>query len=139
MTLEALTATLAELGVKLSIRLVVDAPRGVMTPEISAALQAHKTALQARLASTDVRGDPHPSAPPQADGATSWDEPSRGQWEPTLDPEPGIISDRPDPDHRLALEAQAVPDLENAPKGTSAPSIAKPSSKGRRKEWSAFA
>jgi hypothetical protein len=118
MTLDDLAATLAELGVNLSLRLVADAPPGALTPELKAALKAHKPALVARLASADVRDDPKPSAPSQAKGAISWDELARGRFGPTLDPEP---------------------DLENAPKGTPAPSIAKPESKGRRKEWSAFA
>jgi hypothetical protein len=50
---------------------------------------------------------------------------------PGLDSEPGIIN-RPDPDRRPALEALAVPDLDNAPKGASARSVSKPESKGHR-------
>ena len=49
MTLPELVETLKVRGVKLSLRLVVDAPRGVMTDEIKAALVAHRGALLARL------------------------------------------------------------------------------------------
>jgi hypothetical protein len=69
MTLDDLTATLDMVGVRLSLRLVVDAPRGVLTPEIltpeiKAALQAHKPALLALLSSVDDL------AKPESRGAT---------------------------------------------------------------------
>jgi hypothetical protein len=44
---------LDRLGVKLSLRLVVDAPVGVMTEELKAALLAHKPRLLALLAGVD--------------------------------------------------------------------------------------
>jgi TubC N-terminal docking domain len=130
MTLDALTATLAERGVNLSLRLVVDAPTGALTSEIKTALKAHKPDLVARLALVDVRCDPKPSAPLRVNGAIPWDELALWRWgtapdpEPGIDPasprnqtlnqtwgpapdtEPGIIIDRPDPARRrLALEA----------------------------------
>ena len=49
MTLPELVATLEARGVKLSLRLVVDSPRGVMTDQIKAVLAAHKPHLLARL------------------------------------------------------------------------------------------
>jgi hypothetical protein len=45
MTTSDLTALLAERGIRLSLRLVVDAPRGALTEEIRAALVEHKPAL----------------------------------------------------------------------------------------------
>jgi hypothetical protein len=53
MTLAILIATLDARGVRLSVRLVVDAPRGVLTPEIKAALADHKSLLLLRLARED--------------------------------------------------------------------------------------
>jgi hypothetical protein len=49
MTLHELTHALADRGVKVSIRLVVDAPRGAVTDELRAGLTAHKLHLLARL------------------------------------------------------------------------------------------
>ena len=49
MTLPELMDALEARGVKLSLRLVVDAPRGVVTDQIKTALAAHKPALLARL------------------------------------------------------------------------------------------
>lgn len=58
MTLPELRSCLDRLGVKLSLRLVVDAPAGVMTPEIKAALAVYKPRLAATLAAVDDRTDP---------------------------------------------------------------------------------
>ena len=58
MTASSLVTRLDELGVKLSVdrdRLKWDAPTGVMTPEIKAAMAIHKHALMARLASFKSR------------------------------------------------------------------------------------
>ena len=49
MTLPELVEALEAGGVKLSLRLVVDSPRGGMTDQIKTALAAHKPALLARL------------------------------------------------------------------------------------------
>jgi TubC N-terminal docking domain len=49
MTLPDLVNALEAKGVRLSLRLVVDAPRGVMTDQIKTALAAHKPTLLARL------------------------------------------------------------------------------------------
>jgi hypothetical protein len=50
MNLPELQSCLDHLGVKLSFRLVVDAPVGVMTPQLISALATHKPALLAGLA-----------------------------------------------------------------------------------------
>ena len=49
MTLSELVETLDVRGVKLSLRLMVDAPRGALTDQIKSALAAHKPSLLARL------------------------------------------------------------------------------------------
>ena len=49
MTLPELMDALGARGVKLSLRLVVDAPSGVMTDDLKAALAAHKPSLLAAL------------------------------------------------------------------------------------------
>ena len=63
MTLPELQSCLDHLGVKLSLRLVVDAPAGVMTPEIKTALAAHKPRLLALLAGVDdqINSSPEPA------------------------------------------------------------------------------
>ncbi len=81
MTLPELTEALDELGVSLSLRLVVDAPQGVLTPELRAALAANKTLLLQRI----VREIP-------------WAELSTLRWGPAIDdPTPGIIAPAPAP------------------------------------------
>jgi hypothetical protein len=82
MTLPELQSCLDHLGVNLSVRLVVDAPAGAMTPEVKEALATHKPTLLALLA----LGLPavHPD----------WDRLSRERWGPAVgDPDPGIIVD----------------------------------------------
>ena len=72
MTLPELRACLDRLGVRLSVRLVVDAPVGVLTPEVKAALADHKPALLALLVGVESSIVPTPqpalspptSAPP---------------------------------------------------------------------------
>jgi hypothetical protein len=54
MTLVDLIAALDVRGVRLTARLEVDAPAGVLTPELRAALSAHKPALLARLVGAGV-------------------------------------------------------------------------------------
>jgi TubC N-terminal docking domain len=91
MTLPELQSCLDRLGVKLSLRgdrLAVDAPAGVMTEEIKAALAAHKPALLAMLAGLDDRTDPAgPTAgePSLPDGPAGWGPPpaDRG-WRKTV-------------------------------------------------------
>ena len=49
MTLSELVETLDVRDVKLSLRLIVDAPRGALTDQTKSALAAHKPSLLARL------------------------------------------------------------------------------------------
>jgi hypothetical protein len=68
MTLPELQACLERLGVKLSLRLVVDAPAGVVTADIRDALAAHKPRLLTFLSgkpSVRSRGRRHRPAPNQ--------------------------------------------------------------------------
>jgi hypothetical protein len=60
---------LDRLGVRLSLRLVVDAPAGVMTGELKSSLAAHKPALLAMLARADDR--PGPAGPPVSEPTKS--------------------------------------------------------------------
>src|SRR4051794_35649655 len=91
MTLPELTTCLDALDIRLSLRLVVDARRGAVTPEVKAALQAHRSALLVRLARD-----------------TQWAELTALRWGPAVgDPEPGIIIDRPDPARKLAAPQAA--------------------------------
>jgi hypothetical protein len=107
MTFPELQSCLDRLGVKLSIRLVVDAPAGAMTPEVKDALATHKPTLLALLAI----GSPlvHPD----------WERLSRERWGPAIgDPTPGIIIDGPDrgrivivddPEERAAVQGESGP------------------------------
>jgi hypothetical protein len=79
MTLPELTTTLEALGVRLSARLVVDAPSGALTPELRDALAVHKALLLERVARELV-----------------WEELSLKRWGPAADdPTPGIDSTGP--------------------------------------------
>jgi TubC N-terminal docking domain len=81
MTLHELNACLERLEVKLSLRLVVDAPAGAITPEVKAALADHKPALLARLGRE-----------------AHWEKLSKERWGPALnDATPGIVIDWPTP------------------------------------------
>jgi hypothetical protein len=66
---------LDHLGVKLSLRLVVDAPAGVMTEEIKAALAAHKPHLLAMLA-----GESPAPWPPRPVELAGWPIEWRRRW-----------------------------------------------------------
>ena len=63
MTLPELQSCLDHLGVTLSLRLVVDAPAGVLTPEVRSALADHKPALLGLLVGVETESSPPPSAP----------------------------------------------------------------------------
>jgi len=83
MTLSELVETLEARGVKLSLRLVVDAPRGALTDVVKTALAAHKPALLARLGRD-----------------AQWEALATQRWGPALnDPTPGdppgALIDRP--------------------------------------------
>jgi TubC N-terminal docking domain len=67
MTLDALAVALDALGVKLTLRVVVEAPAGVLTPEIREALKTHKPGLVARLAMAEVPAIPEGNAPPESE------------------------------------------------------------------------
>jgi hypothetical protein len=74
MTLADLLEALASLGVSLSARLVVDAPRGELTPELRSALEAHKALLLQQVVREMV-----------------WAELSTWRWGPAVgDPTAGI-------------------------------------------------
>jgi hypothetical protein len=93
MTLPDLIAALDARGVRLSARLVVDAPAGVLTPELRDALAAHKPLLLQRI----VRG-------------MVWAELSGWRWGPAL-PDTAAI-DGPDPyaaAERAAIQAEDGP------------------------------
>ncbi len=59
MTLPELKSCLCFLGVKLSLRLGIDAPAGVLTPEIKAALAHHRPVLLSWLLAMEPSRDPH--------------------------------------------------------------------------------
>lgn len=50
MSLPELAGILAERGIKLSLRLVIDAPSGAITTDVGDALEEHKTRIMAALA-----------------------------------------------------------------------------------------
>ena len=84
MNLPELVEALEARGVKLSLRLVVDAPRGVLTDQIKTALAAHKPALLARLGRV-----------------AQWEQLATQRWGPALnDSTPGIIIDKTNEDLR---------------------------------------
>jgi hypothetical protein len=59
MILPELKSCLFFLGVKLSVRLHIDAPAGVLTPEIKAALAHHRPVLLSWLLAMEPSRDPH--------------------------------------------------------------------------------
>jgi hypothetical protein len=76
MTLAELMHALDDLGVRLSARLVVDAPVGALTPEMRDALSDHRALLLQRVVREMV-----------------WSELCTIRWGPAVgDPEPGIIA-----------------------------------------------
>lgn len=96
MTLADLVTAVEASGIRLSLRLVVDAPAGIVGPEIRDALRQHKPHLLVRLAS---------EAQWQASRATRWG-PAVG------DPEEGVNVRAPDPtgrEGRLASILAAAP------------------------------
>jgi hypothetical protein len=93
MTLPELQACLDRIGVKVSARgdrLIVNAPPGVMSPELRAALASHKPALMARLSGVEsdigepppaVLNDPvAPSWPPRPAELAGWPVAWRQRW-----------------------------------------------------------
>jgi hypothetical protein len=92
MTLPDLMVALETLGVKLSLRLVVDAPRGALTEEMRTALVAHKPMLLARLGRE-----------------AEWAYLSTMRWGPALiDGNPG--GDFYADDERLAIQSEPPPE-----------------------------
>jgi hypothetical protein len=101
MTLTELTTALKTMGVRLLVRLVVDAPADAMTPEILAALADHKPLLLNRVLCGDLAGVEKPLR-------FTWDELSRQRWGPAVDdPNPCIVIDRPDR-ARMRREMEAI-------------------------------
>jgi tubulysin polyketide synthase-like protein len=89
MTLSELVETLDVRGVKLTLRLVVDAPRGALTDQIKSALAAHKPSLLARLGKE-----------------AEWEHLSAQRWGPALnDPIPETdVADSYADEERLAIQ-----------------------------------
>jgi hypothetical protein len=92
MTLHDLITDLDARGVRLSARLTVDAPAGVVTPELRDALTTHKPLLLQHVVREIV-----------------WAELSAWRWGPAADdPTPGIVIEQPNRARTLAtLEAVA--------------------------------
>jgi hypothetical protein len=75
MSLPELALILAERGIGLTLRLVVDAPRGALTPDVRDALEEHKPMLLMGLARQ-----------------AQWDALKDQRWGPAVeDPTPGIV------------------------------------------------
>jgi hypothetical protein len=93
MTLPELKSWLDGLGVKLSLRLRVDAPAGVITPEVKAELERHKPSLLARLGKE-----------------AEWEHLSVQRWGPALnDPIPEAdVADSYAVEERLAIQDEEV-------------------------------
>ena len=81
MNLPELVSTLEARDIKLSLRLVVDAPQGAMTDRIKTALAAHKAALLARLGRE-----------------AQWEQLAAQRWGPALS----------DPTHVTVLEPEST-------------------------------
>jgi len=99
MTLPELVATLEARGVKLSLRLVVDSPRGVMTDQIKAVLAAHKPHLLARLGRD-----------------AQWEQLAAQRWGPALNDQPEPPENSPDPyaiAEREAIQTETSLDVIN--------------------------
>jgi hypothetical protein len=81
MTLPELHSCLDRLGIKLSARLVVDAPAGVLTSEVKTALAFHKLTLLAALPDRlgDNPRDP-PPWPPRPAELANWPIEKREAW-----------------------------------------------------------
>src|SRR5262245_18373399 len=103
MTLPEVIAALDDRGVKLSLRLVVDAPRGAKTDELLRALTEHKPSLLARLGR-----------------AAEWAYLSTLRWGPALSDQPDAAEDRPDP-YAIA-ERRSVQNESNPPEAGPHPS-----------------
>jgi TubC N-terminal docking domain len=94
MTLPELVEALEAGGVKLSLRLVVDSPRGVMTDQIKTALAAHKPHLLARLGRD-----------------AQWEQLAAQRWEPALnDPTPEGAPDSYAIAEREAIQTETLID-----------------------------
>ena len=93
MTLHELVETLKVRDVKLSLRLHVNAPKGVITPEIKAELARHKPSMLARLGKE-----------------AEWEHLSVQRWGPALnDPIPEAdVADSYAVEERLAIQDEEV-------------------------------
>ncbi|QEH34272.1 hypothetical protein OJF2_28070 [Aquisphaera giovannonii] len=87
MTLYELTEALAARGIELSLRLVVDAPRGAVTDELRAALAIHKPHLLACLGRE-----------------AQWEALSTQRWGPAL--RPPTVEDRYEAEERVAIQTE---------------------------------
>jgi hypothetical protein len=110
MTLPDLIAALDARGVRLSARLVVDAPAGVLTPELRDALAAHKPLLLQRVVREMVWAELSPLrwGPARGDPTPGLDNPGR---RPTLDTSALALA-AADPEaltERAAIRAESGP------------------------------
>ena len=81
MTFAELQSHLDHIGVTLSLRLVVDAPAGALTPEVRAALVSHKNTLLAFLACADPGTGARPILwPPRSAELAQWPIRWRERW-----------------------------------------------------------
>jgi hypothetical protein len=99
MTLTNLTSTLEARGVRLSLRLVVDAPRGAITPELRDALTAHKPLLLHRLGREAAWG---------VLSAQRWGQ-AQGDPEPGIDIDPGTPTPTAEALGRIMVQGAADP------------------------------
>ena len=88
MNLPDLMNALEARGVRLSLRLVVDAPRGAMTDQIKSALVAHKATLVARLGRD-----------------AQWQSLAALRWGPAIDAQVERAENGPDPYAKAKREA----------------------------------
>jgi hypothetical protein len=82
MNLSDLESCLDRLGIKLSLRLIVDAPCGAMTSELKRALAIHKPDLLARLIGMEFQSETASLVP---SGAPGWQHSGPGIADPIAD------------------------------------------------------
>jgi hypothetical protein len=114
-TLPELQSCLDSLGVKVSLRLVVDAPAGAITAELRDALAEHKHALMARLVEAGPPEAPVPEAaapgpppwPPRDPRLAGWPVEWREKWGIRANELEAAGVPWPEHERRAFLEVQA--------------------------------